>query len=153
MEGTSITNATPNESSPTESLPVENPLRTGASISVPSWRMLPASATTVISAPDLIEETTAENSSATPVDPIPDTRLYVPDHEDWDVHIKRDSERYFCYSKHPGEDWFHLILNGEIYVSHQHEKYCLRCALRMGSLTEDRLFWQHRVPKKRPLVV
>ena len=127
MEGNSITNATPNESSSAESLPVENLL---------------------------VENTaSAEGSPATRIDPIPDTRLYVPDHEDWDVHIKRDSERYFCYSKHPGEDWFHLILNGEIYVSHQHEKYCLRCALRMGSLTEDRLFWQHRVPKKRPLGV
>ncbi len=82
-------------------------------------------------------------------DPIPDTRLYVPDNEDWEVHIKRDSDRLYCYSKHPGQDWFHLLLNGEIYVSRQHEKYCLRCALRMGFLTEDRLFWQHRVPKKR----
>ncbi len=82
-------------------------------------------------------------------DPIFDTRLYVPDNEDWDVHIKRDSDRLYCYSKHPGQDWFHLLLNGEIYVSRQHEKYCLRCALRMGFLTEDRLFWQHRVPKKR----
>ena len=126
MEGNSITNTTPNESPSEESLPMEALL---------------------------VEGTTVENAPPAPVDPIPDTRLYVPDHEDWDVHIKRDSERYFCYSKHPGEDWFHLILNGEIYVSHQHEKYCLRCALRMGSLTEDRLFWQHRVPKKRPLVV
>ena len=99
------------------------------------------------------EESRDEQPSAPPVDPIPDTRLYVPDHEDWDVHIKRDSERVFCYSKHPGEDWFHLLLNGEIYVSRQHEKYCLRCALRMGFLTEDRLFWQHRVPKKRPRVM
>ena len=100
-------------------------------------------------------EPTAEPSadSTPPVDPIPDTRLYVPDHEDWEAHIKRDSERDFCYSKHPGEDWFHLILSGEIYVARQHEKYCLRCALRMGFLTEDRLFWQHRVPKKRPRVV
>ena len=99
------------------------------------------------------EESLDEQPSAPSVDPIPDTRLYVPDHEDWDVHLKRDSERYFCYSKHPGEEWFHLILNGEIYVARQHEKYCLRCALRMGFLTEDRLFWQHRVPKKRPRVV
>ena len=127
MEGDSITNLAQGEMSLAVSSSVENPL---------------------------VENTSAaENSPTPPVDPIPDTRLYVPDHEDWDVHIKRDSERYFCYSKHPGEDWFHLILNGEIYVSHQHEKYCLRCALRMGSLTEDRLFWQHRVPKKRPLVV
>ena len=80
--------------------------------------------------------------------PIPDTRLYVPDHEDWDVHIKRDSERIYCYSKSPGQDWFHLVLSGEIYVTRQHERYCLRCALRMGFLTQDRLFWQHRVPKK-----
>ena len=99
------------------------------------------------------EDATGEDTSTLPVDPIPDTRLYIPDHEDWDVHLKRDSERYFCYSKHPGEDWFHLILNGEIYVARQHEKYCLRCALRMEFLTEDRLFWQHRVPKKRPRVV
>ena len=127
MEGDSITNLAQGEMSLAVSSSVENPL---------------------------VENTSAaENSPSAPVDLIPDTRLYVPDHEDWDVHIKRDSERYFCYSKHPGEDWFHLILNGEIYVSHQHEKYCLRCALRMGSLTEDRLFWQHRVPRKRPLVV
>lgn len=81
-------------------------------------------------------------------DPLPDTRLYVPDNADWDVHIKRDSERVYCYAKLPGEDWFHLILNGEIYVTRQHERYCLRCALRMNFLTQDRLFWQHRVPKK-----
>ena len=91
--------------------------------------------------------------SAPSVDPIPDKRLYVPSHEDWNVHIKRDSNRHYCYSKHPGEDWFHLLLNGEIYVSRQHEKYCLQCALRMGFLTEDRLFWQHRVPRKTRRVV
>ena len=50
------------------------------------------------------EESLDEQPSAPSVDPIPDTRLYVPDHEDWDVHLKRDSERYFCYSKHPGEE-------------------------------------------------
>ena len=81
-------------------------------------------------------------------DPVPDTRLYVPDNADWDVHIKRDSERVYCYAKLSGEDWFHLILNGEIYVTRQHERYCLRCALRMNFLSQDRLFWQHRVPKK-----
>jgi hypothetical protein len=103
--------------------------------------------------PVAADESLVEDSSEPSADPIPDMRLYVPDHEDWDVHIKRDSERYFCYSKHPGEEWFHLILNGEIYVARQHEKYCLRCALRMGFLTEDRLFWQHRVPRQRPRVV
>ena len=91
-----------------------------------------------------------QGSAPIAVDPIPDTRLYLPDNEDWNVEIKRDSERVYCYSKHPGEDWFHLVLSGEIYLTRQHERYCLRCALRMGFLTTDRLFWQHRVPKKRP---
>jgi hypothetical protein len=85
--------------------------------------------------------------------PGPDMRLYFPDHAEWDVKIKRDSERIYCYAKLPGEDWFHLILNGEIYVTRQHERYCLRCALRMKFLTQDRLFWQHRVPKKPPQVL
>jgi hypothetical protein len=86
-------------------------------------------------------------------DPIPDTRLYVPDNADWDVHIKRDSERIYCYSKHPGQEYFHLVLSGEIYLTRQHERYCLRCALRMGFVTLDRLFWQHRVPKKQTRVL
>lgn len=86
-------------------------------------------------------------------EPIPDARLYVPEHDEWHVHIKRDSEKIYCYAKLPGEDWFHMLLNGEIYVSRQHEKYCLRCALRHGFLTEDRLFWQHRVPQNRKRVL
>ena len=81
-------------------------------------------------------------------DPIPDLRLYLPESEDWGIEIKRDSERIYCYSKHPGEDWFHLILSGEIYLTRQHERFCLRCAFRMGFLTKDRLFWQHRVPRR-----
>jgi hypothetical protein len=86
-------------------------------------------------------------------DPLPDMRLYVPDNAEWAVEIKRDSERIYCYAKLPGQDWFHLILNGEIYVTRQHERYCLRCALRLKFLTQDRLFWQHRVPKKPPHVL
>ena len=99
------------------------------------------------------EPSVSEPSDSLRDDPVPDTRLYVPNHEDWDVQIKRDSERVYCYSKHPGEDWFHLILNGEIHVTRQHERYCLQCALRMGFLTTDRLFWQHRVPRKPPRVL
>lgn len=86
-------------------------------------------------------------------DPQPDHRLYVPENADWDVEIKRDSDRVYCYAKAPGQDWFHMILNGEIYATRQHERYCLECALRMGFLTTDRLFWQHRVPKRPPKVL
>jgi len=99
---------------------------------------------------DSTPEVPASSEAAAPQeDPIPDTRLYVPDYQEWQIHIKQNSDRNFCFSKHPGEDWFHLLLAGEIYLSRQHEMYCLRCALRLGYLTEDRLFWQHRVPKAR----
>ena len=46
-------------------------------------------------------------------EPVVDSRLYIPDNQDWGVEIKRDSDRIYCYSKNPGQDWFHLILNGE----------------------------------------
>jgi hypothetical protein len=79
-----------------------------------------------------------------------DARLYVPDADGWEVQIKRDSTKQYCYQKRPGEDYFHMILNGEIYlVSENEEKLCLTCALERGVLTRDRLFWQHRVPKRR----
>jgi hypothetical protein len=81
----------------------------------------------------------------------PDVRLYLPDGEGWEAHIKQNSEKVYCYSKHPGEDYFHLIVNGELYLVRDHEKYCLRCGLRLGILTQDRLFWQRRVPRKRHL--
>jgi hypothetical protein len=99
------------------------------------------------------EPSVSDSMASQAIDPIPDSRLYVPDHEDWNAVIKRDSDRVYCYSKHPGEEWFHLILNGEIHITRQHERYCLRCALRMGFLTTDRLNWQHRVPKKPPRVL
>jgi sulfur relay (sulfurtransferase) complex TusBCD TusD component (DsrE family) len=84
---------------------------------------------------------------------VPDVRLYVADPEDWQVYLKQDSEKIYCYQKNPGENYFHLILKGEIYLSNQDEKLCLRCALRRGVLTQDRLIWQHRVTRRKPPVI
>lgn len=77
----------------------------------------------------------------------PDSRLYVPSSEDWRAVVKTGSERQYCYAKSPGDTHFHLILNGEIYLEGETEKLCLNCALRMGVVTTDRLFWQNRVRK------
>src|SRR6478609_2186189 len=86
-----------------------------------------------------------------PIDPpaaatndVPDVRLYVTDVREWQARVKNDSEKIYCYQKNPGEDFFHLIINGEIYLVRDDEKLCLRCAHRDGTLTADRLFWQHR---------
>jgi len=78
----------------------------------------------------------AHDTSAT------DHRLYVPEHEGWEARLKRSWDNEYCYSANPGEDYFHLLLNGEIYLQRGDEKYCLNCALRQGILTTNRLYWQ-----------
>ena len=57
---------------------------------------------------------------------------------------------YFMPGCDPGEDYFHLLQNGEIYVQRGTEKYCLNCALKMHVLSEDRLHWQHRANRPSP---
>lgn len=83
--------------------------------------------------------------TADPPSPVADARLYVTDPADWTAHVKNDSSKAYCYQKNPGEDYFHLILSGEIYLQCGDEKLCLQCALRRGVVTTDRLFWQNRV--------
>ncbi|MCA9073947.1 MAG: hypothetical protein KDA93_02855 [Planctomycetaceae bacterium] len=73
-----------------------------------------------------------------------DRRLYVIDGESWRAATKRGSERQYCYVQTPGDAYFHLILDGEIFLSNGDEQICLNCALRRGLLTTDRLHWQHR---------
>lgn len=84
----------------------------------------------------------AEDSSSVEPEPEHDRRLYLPSFEGWSAHLKTDSEKVYCYSKMPGEDFYHRISRGEIYVQRDHEKYCIECALRLGLLTNNRLFWQ-----------
>lgn len=89
-------------------------------------------------------------TDVTPAD-VDDVRLYVTDAREWTAHIKKDSSKIYCYQKNPGDDFFHLIVDGEIYLAKGDEKYCLRCALRDGVVTTDRLFWQNRVTKKKSM--
>jgi hypothetical protein len=71
-----------------------------------------------------------------------DYRLYMPKHSGWTAVIKESWEQEHCYAKNPGEEWFHLLANGEIFVQRGAEKYCLTCAVRHKILTRNRLFWQ-----------
>lgn len=73
-----------------------------------------------------------------------DRRLYIPHHEGWQAILKLDSEKAYCYSKTPGEDFYHRISRGEIFVQKDNEKFCIECALRLGHLTNDRMFWQRQ---------
>lgn len=52
----------------------------------------------------------------------------------WRVALKIGSERLFCYMTHPGEKFYHRIMDGEIHLIRDDEKICLPCAERRGLL-------------------
>jgi hypothetical protein len=58
-------------------------------------------------------------------------RLYVFEPA-WRVSIKRGSHREFCFVMAPGQDYYHRLLDGEVYLYHGDEKLCLSCACRRG---------------------
>lgn len=84
-----------------------------------------------------------------PINAADDCRLYQPDASGWDAYIQPGGERQYCYAQAPGQDYFHLIVPGELFVQKGDEKLCLMCALRQGVLTRERLFWQHPTRKLR----
>jgi hypothetical protein len=71
-------------------------------------------------------------------------RLYVPEYAGWKAAIKNDWNKEYCFVQKPGEDFYHLLLTGEIFLQRGNEKYCLSCALRHGYATHARAFWLQR---------
>ena len=105
--------------------------------------------------PDLWSELPPPNVPAAPAmaSPLPDgvdRRVYIPEPEGWKAAIKLGWDNDYCYAKTPGQDYFHLLLNGEVYIQKEHEKFCLNCAVRLGLVTTDRLYWQNGVRPPRP---
>ena len=81
--------------------------------------------------------------SAADVEPGEDSRLYLPGWESgWRVRLKTTWEREYCFAKNPDQEFYHLLLAGEVYVEYDKEKYCLSCARRRGVISDDRLHWK-----------
>jgi hypothetical protein len=55
----------------------------------------------------------------------------------WRIARKDSSERAFCYMITPGQDHYHRISAGELYVTRGDEKICFACAQRYGLLTHE----------------
>jgi hypothetical protein len=55
----------------------------------------------------------------------------------WQIGRKNGSDREFCYTIAPGQDFYHRLLDGEIFVYRADEKVCLPCAARRGLLNVD----------------
>jgi hypothetical protein len=64
------------------------------------------------------------------------TRIFLRE-PGWQVAVKVGSERSFCFMMAPGQDHYHRLLDGEIYVFHGDERLCLRCAERRGLLAHE----------------
>ncbi|MCH9654796.1 MAG: hypothetical protein K0U86_06180 [Planctomycetes bacterium] len=75
-----------------------------------------------------------------------DARLYIPikETENTNILVKTSPSKEYCFSKFPGEEHYHLLMHGEIYVTNGHDIYCVECAIRHGFITTDRLNWQHQ---------
>ena len=96
--------------------------------------------------PDPAESASVEASSDLASDLPGDQRLYLPDWEGgWQAHVKTSWEREYCFAKSPGEDFYHLLMAGELYVEYDSEKFCLECARRRGAISGDRLHWKRGV--------
>jgi hypothetical protein len=55
----------------------------------------------------------------------------------WRIGRKNGSDREFCYTIAPGQDFYHRLLDGEIFIYRADEKVCLPCAARRGLLNTD----------------
>ena len=55
----------------------------------------------------------------------------------WRIGLKSGSEREFCYMTAPGQNYYHRLLDGEIYLVRGDEKLCLACAERRGLLSYE----------------
>ena len=50
----------------------------------------------------------------------------------WSVGMKTGSHRELCHMMAPGQDFYHRLGDGEVYVHQGTEKLCLSCAFRRG---------------------
>jgi hypothetical protein len=55
----------------------------------------------------------------------------------WRISIKRGSDRAFCHMMAPGQDYYHRLADGEIYLHQGDERICLSCATRRGIIATE----------------
>jgi hypothetical protein len=53
----------------------------------------------------------------------------------WRIALKVGSDREFCYVMAPGQDYYHRLLDGEVFLHNNEERLCLACAERRGLLS------------------
>jgi hypothetical protein len=67
---------------------------------------------------------------------VPAQRLYLAE-PGWRIGVKLGSAREFCYMRAPGQDFYHRLLDGEVFLHRPEERLCLACATRRGLLVAE----------------
>ena len=55
----------------------------------------------------------------------------------WRFGVKIGSQREFCYMQAPGQDFYHRLLDGEVYLFRDGERLCMACAHRRGLIADE----------------
>jgi hypothetical protein len=50
----------------------------------------------------------------------------------WTFATKNGAEREYCYAMFPGQDFYHRLMDGELYLQGVEERLCIPCAARRG---------------------
>jgi hypothetical protein len=61
----------------------------------------------------------------------PPRRMFVFE-RGWSIRVKTGSHRELCHMMAPGQDFYHRLGDGEVFVVQNTEKLCLACAFRRG---------------------
>jgi hypothetical protein len=64
----------------------------------------------------------------------PSRRMFIFE-PGWRVGVKSGSTRELCYMIAPGQDYYHRLLDGEVFLVRDGEKLCLSCATRRGLIS------------------
>jgi hypothetical protein len=55
----------------------------------------------------------------------------------WKIGVKTGGHREFCHSMAPGQEHYHRLVDGEIFLVRDSEKVCLPCAGRRGLIATE----------------
>jgi hypothetical protein len=72
-----------------------------------------------------------DNATFSPVDPGDVPRLFLRE-LGWTFATKQGTEREYCYAMLPGQDFYHRLMDGELYLQGTEERLCIPCAARRG---------------------
>ena len=65
---------------------------------------------------------------------LPAKRMFIFE-SGWRVGVKSGSVRELCYMMAPGQDYYHRLVEGEIFLVRDGERLCLTCASRRGLIS------------------